>query len=250
MESRVRQYQFPDILFESFRVYREVFSVICGVYLVPYLPFIALESYFFAYGEPAEEVRLAFDLFNNFVALLLLAPITVAVSDACLGNKPLIGRSFGRVLEVPGKLILTYLTFFVGVTIGLLLLLVPGILFAVYCSFALMIVVLERRSAIPALKRSISLVRGAFWKLCGLYLILLLLFGLYFALCMLTFLPLALQASWLQNPVFLFVFMFCLLAITIIATPMWYIPVVLAYYDRRVRKEDFDAAALMQDLRG
>lgn len=65
-----------------------------------------------------------------------------------------------------GHLIVTYLVVGIITIVGFLLLVVPGILFAVWYMFAPIVAVVEPRSIDP-LKESKRLVHGRFWKFAG-----------------------------------------------------------------------------------
>jgi hypothetical protein len=72
-------------------------------------------------------------------------------------------RHVARILPYR-RLIAVDLLFSAIVLVGFLLLVVPGILFLVWFSLAGVVVKLEGRSAIDALRRSRELVRGSFWR--------------------------------------------------------------------------------------
>ncbi len=73
-------------------------------------------------------------------------------------------RAFLR--EVPWvRLVLATLLFEVLVVLGLVLVIVPGVLFLVYCTLYGPVVVVERRGVWESFRRSAQLVRGNFWRM-------------------------------------------------------------------------------------
>jgi hypothetical protein len=72
-------------------------------------------------------------------------------------------RHVARILPYR-RLIAVDLLFSAMVLVGFVLLIVPGIVFLVWFSLAGVVVKLEGRSAIDALRRSRELVRGSFWR--------------------------------------------------------------------------------------
>jgi hypothetical protein len=73
------------------------------------------------------------------------------------------------------RLILADLLITIGTVVGLVLLLVPGVVFFVWSSVAAPVIKIEDRKVFAAIKRSRRLVRGSFWT------VLILLGGLYLA---------------------------------------------------------------------
>lgn len=78
-----------------------------------------------------------------------------------------IGRGFARFFPILGLAICTML----AVMGGLLLLVVPGIMFALMFYVALPALVVERLGPIASMKRSIALTKGHRWKLLGIALL-------------------------------------------------------------------------------
>jgi hypothetical protein len=82
------------------------------------------------------------------------------------GEDPPPLREIARRLSY-GRLIAVDLVFVALVALGLLLGVLPGILAFVWLGLAGPVVELEDRSTAGALRRSVSLVRGNFWLVCG-----------------------------------------------------------------------------------
>ena len=114
---------------------------------------------------------------------LILVPIsaaaaTVASIDALNGRAPSVGRSMD---PVGGRFIPMALAIAVGTTVAvaaLFPLVVPGIYLLILFLFAGQIAVLERIGPIASLKRSAQLVRGGWWRVFGMWLVVSLTTGL------------------------------------------------------------------------
>lgn len=76
--------------------------------------------------------------------------------------------------ELPyGRLLVADVVIAVGTVVGLLLLIVPGLLFFTWFSLTAPVITLEGKGVRAALRRSRDLVRGSFWRVAGILLALL-----------------------------------------------------------------------------
>jgi hypothetical protein len=103
------------------------------------------------------------------VNLVVTGATTAAVGRAVIG-KPVTAKGLWRELRprlLP--LIGTALLVGLGVFGGLLLCLVPGLIFAVFWLVATPAVVLERCGPVTAMRRSWRLVRGSWWRVLGIF---------------------------------------------------------------------------------
>ena len=134
------------------------------------------------------------------------------------------------------------------VALGLLMA-IPAISIAVYWSMAVQAVVVEGRRTVGALRRSLALIRGSWWRIFGITLVL----GLVaFGLSILVVIPFAIfsaivnldpSSDWttaLDEAVGL--------VVVIVVTPVLAIAGTLLYYDVRVRKEQYDFDTLSHEM--
>ena len=116
---------------------------------------------FDAYAEPAV---VPFQFISFFAGVILMASIAHFVFRRTRGESADLGESIqmglGRTLPVIGASILCAL----AVTVGLLLLIVPGLILLVALSIFVPIVVIERAGPLQALKRSAQLTEGNRWR--------------------------------------------------------------------------------------
>jgi hypothetical protein len=83
-----------------------------------------------------------------------------------------VGQLLRAVAPVLGQLILVGILAGVGVVVGFILLIIPGLILITLWSVAAPVVVLERPGALAALGRSRELVRGNGWQVFGVILVL------------------------------------------------------------------------------
>lgn len=83
-----------------------------------------------------------------------------------------VGQLLRAVTPVLGQLILVGILAGVGVVVGFILLIIPGLILITLWSVAAPVVVLERPGALAALGRSRELVRGNGWQVFGVILVL------------------------------------------------------------------------------
>jgi hypothetical protein len=127
---------------------------------------------------------------------------------------------------------------------GLILLVIPGIIFAIRFMVAPNVVVVEGFRGTRALARSWELTKGSFWRLFGITLLVALLTGVIAFVIELPFSIPALHAgtsAWLLRAIGLSV-------AGVLVRPFAYIVEVLLYLDLRVRKEGLTLERLSHDL--
>lgn len=231
-----------SILRGAFEIYFRNFGTLFLIYLLPVLPAAILQ------GEAQVSENLPLLLFavllTLVVGLFAYGATTVAVSDVCLGNRPGFRRSYARILGANAlQLLVTSLLQILVNGIGFLLLVIPGLVFTVWFMLSPAVVVLEGRSGPAALKRSKQLGDGAHWRDGGIFLLLTLVMAVVGGLIGAVFGGLF--------PDLLDHWVFRVVLVTVqqgVSMPLSIIALVLIYYDRRVRKEAYDAKALAEDL--
>jgi hypothetical protein len=119
------------------------------------------------------------------VSIVLSAIVQGALTRATVaeneGNRASFGDCIAAGLRVLLPLIGVGLIFGFAMTIGFILLVVPGILVMVIWSVAAPALVVERDGILQSLSRSAELTKGSRWKIFGLFLVLLVIYLLVFA---------------------------------------------------------------------
>jgi hypothetical protein len=242
MTDYLREQSVGDVLRNAFVIYRKGFGVILLTFVLPVFPFLVLQIV----PETARDNALYSVGFLVSLALsfFALGAITIAVSDICLGNRPSVTRSYKKLFgSVVGKLFAASWLQTLVIEIGCLLLCVPGVIWALWLLFTSPAVVLEGLGPWKAFQRSRDIARGYNWRNLGVLLLIIVLLAVVFVIIGVPC-HLLLPQSIGDLGVRLFIVIF-----ESIATPLIFIVVVLLYYDLRVRKEAYDAAALAEDLR-
>ena len=130
-----------------------------------------------------------------------------------------------------------------------LLMAVPAVAVAIYWSMAIQAVVVEGGKAASALGRSFALIRGSWWRIFGITLVL----GLVaIGLSILVNIPfIALSTGAGLDPstgLGAAVNEVAALIVVTITTPVLFIAGTLLYYDMRVRREKYDLATLSREM--
>ena len=100
------------------------------------------------------------------------------MSDICLGNAPSIKRSYAKILASCVLLLLvTNILYVLALAVGMVLLVIPGLVLYIWLILSSSVVVLERKSAVTAFKRSKQLGDGSHWRNAGLVLLLAIIMG-------------------------------------------------------------------------
>jgi len=180
--------------------------------------------------------------------MLCQAALIKNVSEAYLGNEITIGQAYRFAL--PKALTLLLATICVGLVVGLgfLLLVVPGIIFALWFFLTTPAIVVENRSATDGMSRSKALVAGNLGKV----------FAVGFLVQVITVIisvPLGYVAGraggvFFANSAVLQTFLIRLATTLsqVLVMPISAAAFILLYYDLRIRKEGFDLQMLAQSM--
>lgn len=159
-----------DLLGDALKVYLGNFSTLFAIALAIVLPVqlivsgIGLEELTSGYRENDGNAEL---LIPMVVSYLVVAPLMVAATIHLLqrlaeGERPRAGRSLQAALDVFAPVFLAVLLSGVGIALGLVLLIVPGVYVFVRWYFVVQAVVLDKARSAEALRASWRLTSG-FW---------------------------------------------------------------------------------------
>jgi hypothetical protein len=168
----------PAVISRAFDIYKQNAGILIAAALVVFL-IDAVARLIFDAGLlvlVASLVSLVLHTFYQGVVVRL-------VDDIRDGRRDLtFGELFGSVSPVVVPLILASLIVGIGVTVGLILVIVPGLFLLTIWAVVAPVIVLERPGVFAALTRSRELVAGNGWNVFGLIVILYLLLFLFVAL--------------------------------------------------------------------
>lgn len=110
------------------------------------------------------------------VSFLVVAPLMAAMCIHALlrvghGERPRVGPALTSGLEAFAPVLLAVVLAGLGIAVGLLLLILPGVYVAVRWYLAPQVVVVDGARGTEALRRSAELVRGAWWRTFALVLL-------------------------------------------------------------------------------
>ena len=114
---------------------------------------------------------LIMSLISVVISALVQGALTRATVVASEGGKVSFGDSLSTGLSVALPLIGLAIVSGIGIMLGMILLVVPGIILALMWSVAVPALVVERVGVFEALRRSSALTKGAKWKILGLALV-------------------------------------------------------------------------------
>jgi hypothetical protein len=229
-----------ELLDAAFQVLRARYDLIVAASLLISLPSFILQL---VIPPGAERVT---DAVHGLLLSYAGAAAVVIVSDAYLGQTRSLGQVLRAVFSRFGTLWGTAFIKNVMISIGLLLLVVPGVI-AFIATFAMVpAVMLEGLSTSDAFSRSRTLAKGnqarIFWTLVlAFVLVIFASMGLVVAVGLL-----ALPMGGLSDPALDLLMQVIFSAVY----PFVAMVSVLLYYDARIRNEGFDIEMLMEDARG
>jgi uncharacterized membrane protein len=261
MTSELRPLSLGELLDRVFFLYRKNFLLFAGIIALPYLVLLAFQlvgvglqsQRYLIHAGP----NLAWLAVTSIVALGVTAAsqgaTVIAVSQLHLGRPTSIAESFAGIKGRVFSLALIMIGYGIGVMVGLVLLIIPGIILGLMWALTIPVAVLEDTGLGDSLKRSAELTKGHRGRVFVVYLLFLVLLYLVYLV-------------W-EIPIFAFIGimarghrlttfpLWTQLAFPIgtflsqcIAGPLMTIGMSLLYYDERVRKEALDLQLMMNTL--
>jgi hypothetical protein len=172
MAYQIRAMSFAELLDTAFRIVRDHFGLLVGITSAVYLP-LAVVSHGM---QPAPGQIVWGRLVATIVLALVALPIastalTHAVGEIYLGRSTSIGRSFRTSLGIIVPLTGTMLLVNLGIIVGTLLVIVPGVYLCLAWLLASPVVVFEGLFGSRAIGRSRGLMRGHQWRALGVLLL-------------------------------------------------------------------------------
>ena len=259
---QLRPLSVGEMLDAGFRLFRARFGTLLLCVLVPILPFAILGTILQAsVDENAFDVNapasadsgtalagsLVAGLVQSAAVALAIAACFKAISAAYLGERTDAGESLRYALGRAIPLLVTYVIWIVIVSIGTILLIIPGIFLATRLSMTFAALVFERTGPFGSLGRSWQLTKGNFWRTLGtLVVVFLITFVLQLVLGGIAGGILGASDS---GEFAVAVVLTLVNVLTLVVTyPLWAAVVSVLYYDLRVRNEGFDLQLLAQGV--
>lgn len=254
MSKRLEAMSFGGLLDATFRIFGAEFTKVAAIAVLCNLPVLLMglagnliDLQAMLKTNPA--VVGVWGLVNVVCQLvsttLLVGAITFLVSERYLEHPLTVGQVMKRTLGTFGGLLGAQILVGIWVFLGMLMLLIPGIIWAFTLSLVVPAVVLEGKRGSDALIRSKQLVKYDRSKVVGLvvtmgFIVWVLVLGLAGGAGAM----LALVVRDLNSPLFEVVGQL----IGCVISPLPSVALVLLYYDLRIRKEGFDLENLSNEM--
>ena len=236
-----------DLLNETFAIYVRHFRQFIGLTAVMQVP-IAVIVQIMGRGIVAYGFALAL---GGVGSMFVYGAVAFAVGQQYVTGQIDIGacysRVWWRVVSLTLLAVILLLSIAAGATLAILV--IPAIAmlaYLVYWSVAIPAIVVETHKPVAALRRSFRLVRGSWWRIFGITIVVaLVLIGLGLVLAV----PFALAPRSIEVPVLGVVFeLLGSIVVAVAVPPIAGIASTLIYYDLRVRKENYDLNTLSQEM--
>jgi glycerophosphoryl diester phosphodiesterase family protein/uncharacterized protein UPF0259 len=248
-----------ELLDRTFALYKEHFVLFVGIVALPHLISLAVQlSRVSLRSQMGLSAAMGIALWALLFWIVLLtvaaasqAATVVAVSQLHLGRPTSVSEAYSRVKSRIARVVLLTLLVGLGVGVGAVLLIIPGIIFAMMWSLSVPVMVLENRGIRDSMSRSAELTKGSRWRIFVVWI-------MFFVLSMVvTFLfqyPISLLAATARPGAALGGVQVASAIASFISQclvgPLATIAFSLLYYDQRVRKEAFDLQHMMETLDG
>jgi hypothetical protein len=154
-----------SLLSSAFRIWSQNLVAFVGVMLVFSLPGLVLSTALVNPKEPNYPVQGLISLISWVLGSIATAAITYGVLQQLRGQKPDIGSCVKQGLARVGAVMGVGLLFGLGVGLGTLLCLVPGMMLLTMWMVAIPATVVEHTGVTESLKRSSTLTEGHRWSL-------------------------------------------------------------------------------------
>jgi len=245
-----------DILDNTFKLFKDNFKTYIGVSALGMIPVVTVgvlaALVMLVFGE-TETAAIAIGIIV-IIALIPLIAVYLAMEGALIkvSSEQIMERGIG-IKEAyrfgfsrAWPLFVTALLMGLAVLGGVILLIIPGIILAIWFTFFRQVTVLENIGYAKALSRSKALVKGNWWRTLGITLLVSLLVGI---LSNLVSLPAGIGFPLLFGETAGMILSYVVqMALSLLLLPLSYIPLTLFYYDLRVRKEGLDLQIMADNL--
>ena len=157
-----------QVILSALSIYRDHMALLVMTAAGPHLGSMLVEYLISFLGEPAGGVMVLGVMINSVLNALALAALTVAITHSLFGREPMLGTILASTMN-SGLLqvILAYIFSVMVISAGLMVFLVPGILIGAVLSVVIPVVVVERLKFIPAVQRSVEMIRQGGGMLLG-----------------------------------------------------------------------------------
>jgi hypothetical protein len=262
MSVLLRPLTLGELLDRAFQLYRSRFTLLVSISAVAYLPVFVIQAGML-WAPKTFSVSASMAMVGGFLVALVVRLLGVAaansatvivVSAAYLERPITLREAYARVSGMLVRVFFIMIGAGIGIALGLLLLIVPGVILFLMWALAIPVAVLEDAGLGESLSRSRYLTAGHRSRVFVIYLLyFVLVFALEFALLTPLGAMIALKGhgpagAAATAPIVSAASAVLTFVIESLITPILAICLSLMYYDERVRKEAFDIQLMMSAL--
>jgi hypothetical protein len=155
-----------------FEIYRDQFTLLIPAALVVFVPVALISGLIYA-GDVSIFGALLVAAVATIATYWFQGMVVEAARDILDGRRDhTIGSLVRSAIQVLGPLVVAGILAGIGITIGLILVIVPGLFLLTIWAVIAPVIVIERRGAIDSFGRSRELVRGHGWQVFGVIVVL------------------------------------------------------------------------------
>jgi hypothetical protein len=249
-----------QIIDKTFKLWRSNFIRFAALISVMYIPLFVIQFLWrrtflvpmSADGQPEMGPFIISTIVTLILAIvgqnLASAALMKSISQSYLGKQTSVGQAYRTMLPRLLAIILASILVALVVGVGFLLLVVPGIIFSLWFSLTIPVLILEGTGASKSMSRSKDLVSGNLGRVFGLGIVVVFITGIIGWIF--GFIGGVIGIQLVETSPTLAQFLASLFSLIgqVMALPISAAAYILLYYDLRIRKEGFDLEMLAQSL--
>jgi len=263
MVTLLRPLSLGELLDRAFHLYRSRFGLFVGIAALAYLPAFVMQTVIL-WLPKATSVAAGVTAVLGLLVLLPLrylavagaAAATIIVVSATYVEQPItVCDAYRRLSAMLVRVFVVMVVLAIGISVGLVLLIIPGIVLTLMWALAIPVAVLEDAEVAECLSRSRYLTAGHRWRVFAIFfLYFALLFALELGIGGVAGVFIAVKGTHVTATAASALFSVAVLIIgflvACLVTPVLTIALSVMYYDERVRKEAFDIHMMIGALSG
>ncbi|UCC95791.1 MAG: hypothetical protein JSW40_03340 [Candidatus Omnitrophota bacterium] len=272
-ELRLRPMEIGDILDSAFRLYKNNFAkfihIMAPIYILGFIAGVIYQQAIATLGLPGRGAALnigfgvvgvgfsaLFGLISWILKFVAVGALVHSVSASYLGEDIRYNEAYKRVWRQFWPLVGVGFLAGLMIFIGKVMLIIPGIVLAVFLSLVAHVMVLEKEGVGGSIGRSFELVAYSFWKT---FLVCLVAYVIILVVSGAAYLPFFIwgmirsfsigSMHQFQYPLGIQILQIAITNfIELLTAPFWMVALTLLYYDIRIRKEGFDLEVMAHGL--
>ena len=271
MNYELKEYGIGELIGKAFNIYFSKFFILVAISIVMYAPFTFIFKNFYGNifninvmsSNPMGMLLPTFKMIGSASSLSILVSIILTIVTVLIVSNHILKKqmpaskilsiSLSKFFPVLGVIILTWLV----VMAGLILFIVPGIIWMLMFCLASVVVVIENKSPVKAMKRSAALTKGSKGSILGLFILMGIIIAViqgiieFAALWIVYGDPQFLSHQLMQQNFEVYsnwAYLLIDFGADALLAPIGSILIVLVYFNQRVKKEGFNVEHLAKQI--